>query len=325
MHRPIAWLCDHGMSLAALCFSVCLALSLPVVADELPEADADLVQLPMMPVSEAEGTEVKLLPGDEPPPIRVAQFLKGEPVADFEMGKLYVIEFWATWCPPCVDSIPHLSKLQKEYPQITFVGVAVYDEREEVESFLKEDPKRFSYRVAIDEESPPSLAELRRRQKLEQDEALGDGEQPADEQPGLGGGGVFGPRDPEQPDPGANDGEDMLSEDMIDDDEDSGGGVMAKSWLEASGSGGIPTAFIVDGSGRIAWIGHPMRLDEPLDQIVHGDWSIEQAREDYLKSLADNDDLMNETGESLFSGFPYTDFGKTLLKIFQANRQGSDE
>jgi thiol-disulfide isomerase/thioredoxin len=38
-------------------------------------------------------------------------------------------------------------------------------------------------------------------------------------------------------------------------------GAMAKGWMEASGAGGIPTAFIVDGAGKIAFIGHPSSAD----------------------------------------------------------------
>src|SRR5207244_3356455 len=36
------------------------------------------------------------------------------------------------------------------------------------------------------------------------------------------------------------------------------GGAMARTWMQAAGQGGIPIAFIVNGDGKIAWIGHPM-------------------------------------------------------------------
>ena len=48
-------------------------------------------------------------------------------------------------------------------------------------------------------------------------------------------------------------------------------GVMAKTWMKAAEENGIPTAFVVKG-GKIAWIGHPMKLDEPLAKITAGDW-----------------------------------------------------
>ena len=46
-------------------------------------------------------------------------------------------------------------------------------------------------------------------------------------------------------------------------------GKTAKAFMEASGSGGIPTAMIVDQSGHVAWIGHPMDgLDEVLPAVL---------------------------------------------------------
>lgn len=64
-------------------------------------------------------------------------------------------------------------------------------------------------------------------------------------------------------------------------------GVMAKTWMDAAGQEGIPTAFIVNGDGKIAWIGHPMEMDKPLADIVAGKWDLarEQARSRRLKEL----------------------------------------
>jgi DsbE subfamily thiol:disulfide oxidoreductase len=57
--------------------------------------------------------------------------LEGKPVssADFK-GKVLVLNFWATWCPPCRAEIPDFIALQKEYGShgLTFVGVALDDE-----------------------------------------------------------------------------------------------------------------------------------------------------------------------------------------------------
>ena len=49
--------------------------------------------------------------------------------------------------------------------------------------------------------------------------------------------------------------------------EDDEQGVMAQTWMEAAGQDGIPTAFVVDKDGKIAWIGHPM---DGLDQVIDG-------------------------------------------------------
>lgn len=52
-------------------------------------------------------------------------------------------------------------------------------------------------------------------------------------------------------------------------------GKMALAWLDASHQSGIPVAFVVNGEGLVAWIGHPMEMDDPLAEIVAGKWNLE--------------------------------------------------
>jgi cytochrome c biogenesis protein CcmG, thiol:disulfide interchange protein DsbE len=40
-------------------------------------------------------------------------------------GKVVVLNFWATWCAPCVEEIPSLNELQRQLPQLAIVGVSV--------------------------------------------------------------------------------------------------------------------------------------------------------------------------------------------------------
>lgn len=54
-------------------------------------------------------------------------------------------------------------------------------------------------------------------------------------------------------------------------------GKIAKHWMEAAGRNGIPSAFIVDQKGYVAWIGHPGGMDRPLEMIVKGEWDIAKA------------------------------------------------
>jgi thiol-disulfide isomerase/thioredoxin len=57
-----------------------------------------------------------------------------------EAGKVYVIEFWATWCGPCVSSMPHLSELQTKFADKGVQIISVSDEDlETVETFLKRE------------------------------------------------------------------------------------------------------------------------------------------------------------------------------------------
>ena len=54
-------------------------------------------------------------------------------------GKFIVLNFWATWCPPCRKEIPEFVTLQREYAELglQFVGVAI-DDRESVSQFSME-------------------------------------------------------------------------------------------------------------------------------------------------------------------------------------------
>lgn len=72
-----------------------------------------------------------------------------KPVKDFEDGKVYVVEFWATWCGPCVASMPHLAELQNKYRGRGVQIISVSDEDlEEVNGLLEreneEEGKTFS-------------------------------------------------------------------------------------------------------------------------------------------------------------------------------------
>jgi peroxiredoxin len=66
-------------------------------------------------------------------------------------GKVVVINFWATWCPPCRREIPSFNELQKIYgPQgVQFVGVAI-DDLEAVQQFMKQTPVGYIVLVSDD-------------------------------------------------------------------------------------------------------------------------------------------------------------------------------
>lgn len=54
-------------------------------------------------------------------------------------GKIVILDFWATWCPPCRAEIPHFVELSKEFADKDFVmlGVSVDQGKEVVEKFVK--------------------------------------------------------------------------------------------------------------------------------------------------------------------------------------------
>ncbi len=94
--------------------------------------------------------------GDPAPPIRVSVWLKGSPVQRFEKGNVYVVEFWATWCKPCIAAIPHLSALAAEYKdRVTIVGVDMKEMKntspEKVKAFADSLGHRMDYHVAAED------------------------------------------------------------------------------------------------------------------------------------------------------------------------------
>src|SRR4051812_18347900 len=87
--------------------------------------------------------------GDPAPEIKIAKWIKGEP-AKITGDGTYVVEFWATWCAPCRQSIPHLTEMQKKFKDVTFIGVS--DEKEStVQKFVDDMGSKMDYRVAIDD------------------------------------------------------------------------------------------------------------------------------------------------------------------------------
>ncbi|MBX3379832.1 MAG: redoxin domain-containing protein [Phycisphaeraceae bacterium] len=55
----------------------------------------------------------------------------------------------------------------------------------------------------------------------------------------------------------------------------------SNAYMVAAAQPGIPTAFIVDQTGTIAWIGSPFKMDEPLAKIVAGTWDVAAARSEF--------------------------------------------
>lgn len=144
--------------------------------------------------------------GDKAKALTISQWVKGKKDINVTDGKsVYVVEFWATWCGPCRSSIPHLTEMQKKFPDVVFVGVSA-EEAKEVEPFVKEMGDKMDYTVALDKERATN-----------------------------------------------------------------------KDYMNAYGQSGIPCAFIINKDSQVAWVGHPMQMEKPLEQIISGKYDMKAA------------------------------------------------
>lgn len=97
--------------------------------------------------------EVTLKVGDKAPPIKATKWLQGAEVKEFAAGKTYVVEFWATWCGPCIVMMPHMAELQKLYESkgVTFIGYSAKDPsntQEKVAAFVEKRGPKLGYTFA---------------------------------------------------------------------------------------------------------------------------------------------------------------------------------
>lgn len=100
--------------------------------------------------------------GDPAKPLQIAAWVKGKPVdlAALKGKQIAVIEFWATWCPPCRTSIPHLTALQKKFKDVVFVGISDEDVAT-VKKFVEKMGDKMDYTVAVDDEDKTGEAYMK--------------------------------------------------------------------------------------------------------------------------------------------------------------------
>lgn len=98
--------------------------------------------------------DVTLKVGDPAPQLEHVEWIKGDPVKEFEEGEIYVLDFWATWCGPCVASIPHINELQQEYKddKVNVIGVAIWPNSRmtPTDEFVEARGDGMDYRIVSD-------------------------------------------------------------------------------------------------------------------------------------------------------------------------------
>lgn len=75
--------------------------------------------------------------GDKAPKIHIGNWIKNTPASKELSGKFVIIDFWATWCAPCLESVPHMNTLVEKHKNKTnVVFLAMTDEVEKKVSAL---------------------------------------------------------------------------------------------------------------------------------------------------------------------------------------------
>lgn len=109
------------------------------------------------------GTTTQVLSvGDRATSITAFRWIKGNPVERFEKGKVYVLEFGATWCVPCAAAIPKLTALADKYKdRVTVISMFVMERNDDptnaagyvtkVEKFVRKRWDNIRYHVAVDD------------------------------------------------------------------------------------------------------------------------------------------------------------------------------
>lgn len=76
--------------------------------------------------------------GEKAPNINITDWIENEPIDKNLSGKYLILEFWATWCGPCIAAVPHMNELQEKFYGKDIYYISITDESvEKVQRSLK--------------------------------------------------------------------------------------------------------------------------------------------------------------------------------------------
>ena len=108
-------------------------------------------------VSAADGASAALMPVPSEhasPPALVLNDLNGDRLSldDFS-GKVLLVNFWATWCPPCVKELPSMQAVRRQLAGEPFevIAVNVGEDPVDVSNFLNRIDAELEYPILLDE------------------------------------------------------------------------------------------------------------------------------------------------------------------------------
>src|SRR6266446_6508126 len=91
------------------------------------------------PLASTNDAVIRFASNPEPAPLLAIQDLSGKITSmDQLKGKVVLLNFWATWCPPCRMEVPELIKLQEQYrDRLQIIGISEDDEADQVHDFVQ--------------------------------------------------------------------------------------------------------------------------------------------------------------------------------------------
>ncbi len=114
-----------------------------VVADGADNADSDDSSVPE--------TYEELSEGDSAPDFTAETVGGGEFKLSEQSDKVVILNFWATWCPPCVGEMPAFQKLYDEYGDtLAVLAVNCLEDKETVDKFASDNG--YTFPIAYDED-----------------------------------------------------------------------------------------------------------------------------------------------------------------------------
>lgn len=120
-----------------------LASGHEIDAAQIPEDRSDSL------LARREDTKLREV-GEQAPEISAKDWINLEKPLTLQSlrGKVVLVEFWATWCGPCAECIPHLNEIHRKYDNSNFQLLSFVEEgHKTVDSFLKN--KRVEYPIGL--------------------------------------------------------------------------------------------------------------------------------------------------------------------------------